>query len=151
MPKNFRFWAPMCYDRAEIAAFSSVGVGSMTKPALKTVPSDGVSAPPRPLGRHGTELWRSIMNEYEIADRGGTELLAEACVMLDRAEELAAAIGRDGVVIYGKSGPREHPAVKGELGARSFVVRTLGRLGLDVEAIKSVGRPPPGNHWNPIA
>jgi len=36
---------------------------------------------------------------------------------------------------------REHPGLKHELAARSFVVRTLARLGLDVEAIKPVGRP----------
>jgi hypothetical protein len=35
------------------------------------------------------------------------------------------------------------PAIKTELEARSFVVRTLARLGLNFEPVKaSVGRPP---------
>jgi hypothetical protein len=37
---------------------------------------------------------------------------------------------------------REHPAMKHELANRAFVVRTLARLGLDVEAVKPIGRPP---------
>jgi hypothetical protein len=40
-----------------------------------------------------------------------------------------------------KQGLKDHPALKHELANRSFVVRTLHRLGLDVEAIKPVGRP----------
>jgi hypothetical protein len=37
---------------------------------------------------------------------------------------------------------REHPALKHELSNRAFVVRTLSRLGLDVEPLRpSVGRP----------
>jgi hypothetical protein len=35
------------------------------------------------------------------------------------------------------------------LANRSFVVRTLQRLGLDVEALKGVGRPPASGGWNP--
>jgi len=33
-------------------------------------------------------------------------------------------------------------SLKHELAARSFAVRTLARLGLEVEAVKPVGRPP---------
>jgi hypothetical protein len=50
-------------------------------------------------------------------------------------------IDRDGEVIRTKQGLRDHPGLKHELANRSFVVRTLSRLGLDVEAIKPVGRP----------
>jgi len=34
--------------------------------------------------------------------------------------------------------------LKDELAARSFVVRTLARLGITTEAIKPMGRPSPG-------
>jgi len=68
--------------------------------------------------------------------------LAQACSALDRAEECAGHIASDGVVIRGKTGLKEHPLLKHEIAARSFVVRTLSRLGLDVEAIKPMGRPP---------
>jgi hypothetical protein len=83
-------------------------------------------------------LWRSVQVEYRITDAAGVELLAQACAMLDRAEALAAEIGKAGFVVAGGKG---NPLVRDELQARSFVVRTLARLGLDVEPSKPVGRP----------
>ena len=68
-------------------------------------------------------------------------MLAQACAMLDRAEELREQIDGDGAVVKLKFGLRDHPALKHELAARAFVVRTLARLGLDVEPIGRVGRP----------
>ena len=51
-----------------------------------------------------------------------------------------------------KNGPlREHPLLKHELQSRSCVVRTLGRLGVDVETIKPIGRPPRAHGWLPDA
>jgi hypothetical protein len=114
----------------------------LKQPPLTVVasPSTGI-APPRPLGEHGHELWAAVQHEYAVTDRGGVELLAQACAALDRAEALAARIAEDGEVIYGKTGPKAHPAIKDEIGCRAFVCRTLQRLGLNVEAIKPVGRP----------
>ena len=84
-----------------------------------------------------------------IIDRGGVELLAQACQAADRAEALAEAIARDGSVVYSRSGvPKSHPAIKDELANRAFVVRTLERLGLNVEAVKpGPGRPPSALGW----
>jgi hypothetical protein len=106
---------------------------------------------PRPLGPEGTGLWVDIQREYGIRDRGGIELLAQACSAVDRAESLAAAIERDGAVVYGRGGvPRSHPAAKDELACRAFVVRTLERLGLNVEAVKpGPGRPVQPFGWIP--
>ena len=99
--------------------------------------------PPRPLGRYGLALWKAVHAEYGIEDAGGMEMLAQACGALDRAEACRALIDRDGEVIRTKTtGMKDHPALKHELANRSFVVRTLARLALDVEAIKPVGRPP---------
>jgi hypothetical protein len=97
--------------------------------------------PPRQLGTHGMKLWRSITSDYDVTDAGGIEMLAQACQALDRAEALRAVIEKDGEIIRTKAGLKDHPALKHELANRSFVVRTLQRLGLDVEAIKPVGRP----------
>jgi hypothetical protein len=38
-------------------------------------------------------------------------------------------------------GIRDHPALKHELANRSFVSKTLVRLGLDVEPVRGIGRP----------
>jgi len=109
-----------------------------------------IISPPRPLGPHGTALWNRVQAEYRIDDCGGVELLAEACQALDRAESLAAAIARDGEVVRSRTGvPKTHPAVREELGYRSFVVKTLERLGLNVETVKAPGRPPKPTGWLP--
>jgi hypothetical protein len=74
-------------------------------PALSIVAPESTSgSPPRELGRHGRKLWDEIQAAYGIVDRGGIELLAQACAALDRAEALAAAIATDGPVIYSRTG-----------------------------------------------
>ena len=122
------------------------------KPPLSLVASEtAVISPPRPLGPHGASLWQRVMREYGIADTGGIELLCQACQALDRAENLADAIARDGATIYSRTGvPRSHPSIKDELACRAFVVRTLERLGISIEAVKPPGRPPSGGlGWMP--
>jgi len=110
-----------------------------------------VPDPPRPLGPHGAALWRRTQAEYAIRDVGGIELLAQSCAAEDTAESLAEAIARDGHVIHTRTGiPRAHPALRDELAARAFVVRTLEKLGISVEAVKPPGRPPGGGlGWTP--
>jgi hypothetical protein len=67
----------------------------------------------------------------------------------DRAAEYAAAIERDGgPTIRTKTGIRDHPLIRHEIAARSFVVRSLHRLGLDVVAPRTeVGRPAGGGAY----
>jgi hypothetical protein len=115
------------------------------KPPLTVVESDLIGIkPPRPLGAPGMALWKRVMAAYRIDDEGGIELLAQACAALDRAEQLAARIAEDGPVIYSKIGPKAHPAVKDELACRAFICRTLQRLGLNVETVKTPGHPASG-------
>jgi hypothetical protein len=113
------------------------------KPALTLVEtgSKSVAKPSRRLGQAGMTLWGQVMSEYDIKDSGGLEMLCLACQSLDRAEALREQIDDDGEVIRSKAGIKDHPALKHELAARAFVVKTLHRLGLDVEPIKAVGRP----------
>jgi hypothetical protein len=60
------------------------------KPSFSLVSPETIGvAPPRPLGPHGMGLWNAVQAEYGIRDRGGIELLAQACAALDRAEALA--------------------------------------------------------------
>jgi hypothetical protein len=122
------------------------------KPPLSIVSDETTTIrPPRPLGQHGTALWNRVQSEYAIGDCGGVELLCLACQALDRAENLADAIVRDGATIYSRTGvPKAHPAVKDELACRAFVVRTLEKLGINYEAIKSPGRPPGGRGSWPL-
>jgi len=120
---------------------------------LRVVTADTPAAKPGvKLGKPGAALWRDVMTEYDITDCGGLALLTSACAALDRAEACRARIDADGEVIRGKTGLREHPLLKHELQSRSFVVRTLQRLGLNVESsIKAPGRPPEPIGWTPDA
>jgi hypothetical protein len=118
---------------------------------LRVIDGQRDGNPPRKLGKHGGNLWRAVMTEYQIADAGGLEMLASASQALDRAERCRDAIDHDGEIIRGKNGMREHPLLRHELAARAFVVRTLHKLGLDLEAIKPNGRPARGLGWIPDA
>jgi hypothetical protein len=113
----------------------------MTRPALSLANQPATREPPRQLGEHGLAFWRSVQSEYAVSDTGGIELLAQAAAALDRAEECAAVIARDGLTIQGSSGIKDHPLVKHELANRAFVTRAIARLGLDVEPVQRVGRP----------
>jgi hypothetical protein len=113
------------------------------KPALTIVdPATIGPLPPRQLGRHGSELWRTVMADYQIEDRGGIELLTQAAQAVDRLEALAERINQDGEIIIVRGIPKPHPALREELSTRSFVCRTLERLGLNLEAIRPTGGQP---------
>ena len=115
----------------------------MPTPKLRVVKSTTTGTQPtRKLGPSGQKLWTAITSEYSIADAGGVEMLVQACRALDRAEACREQIDRDGEVVATKNGPREHPLLKPELACRAFSVRTLQRLGLDVEPVRPIGRPP---------
>src|SRR5262245_30206843 len=119
------------------------------KPSLTVVDSSAtVKGPPSSLGEPGRSLWNRIMAAYEISDEGGLELLFQACAAADRAEALRMLVERDGEILSTKHGLKDHPALKHELAARSFVCRTLIRLGLDVEPLRAgVGRPGKDQGW----
>ena len=104
--------------------------------------------PPRPLGKHGMALWRSIMDEYAISDSGGVELLTQACQALDRLEAISELIDHAGEgSVHSETGVvRSNPLLKEELSCRAFVAKCIERLNLNSEPVKSTGRPPAS--WN---
>jgi hypothetical protein len=113
------------------------------KPSLALIRSGGnTPEPPRTLGEAGLALWRRVNTEYDISDASGVEMLLLACQSLDRAEGLRSEIDRDGAVLVSRGQIRDNPCLKHELAARAFVVRTLSRLGLSFEPLRSTpGRP----------
>lgn len=107
------------------------------QPAASAVP-----APPRPLGEHGAALWAAVNREHDVSDAAGAELLCAAAQALDRAESCRLEIERDGGPALRRDGViRDHPLLRHELSAMAFATRTLHRLGLDVEPIRTVSRP----------
>src|SRR6516165_6003565 len=101
-------------------------------------------SPPRKLGKSGLDLWNSIQSEFQIADSGGVALLMQACQAADRVQALSDQIDADGLTIRSKAGLRAHPCLRDEIAGRSFIVRTLAKLGVTDESIKPMGRPPTG-------
>lgn len=130
-----------------------VGHRMRKNPDLKIVKpaASGNSAPPRALGAPGLALWNRVLSEYDVHDVAGRELLTLACQSLDRAEALREAIDRDREMLMLRTGAmREHPGIKPELANRAFVVKTLGKLGLDLEPLRSgPGRPTNRSRWVP--
>ena len=108
------------------------------------------SVPPRPLGRHGYDLWARVQRDFCITDSGGVELLTLICEAIDRAERCRAIIDRDGEMIEGATGAmREHPLLRTELQNRAFAARQLDRLGVNKQPVKPMGRPPKSVGWRP--
>jgi P27 family predicted phage terminase small subunit len=104
--------------------------------------SENQSPPPKALGREGMDLWRRLTGCYDISDEAGRSILWEACMAHQRAEEAAALIATEGLILRSRQGGgKENPLVKTELSLRGFVVRTLGKLGLGLEPVKNVGNP----------
>jgi hypothetical protein len=101
-----------------------------------------LAAPPS-LGEAGRKLWQAIHNDYIIEDSGGREMLLRICEAADSLAQYDEEIGRDGVMIRVRGTLREHPLLKHRLATQSFVVRSLLRLGLDIEPVRhgEIGRP----------
>jgi hypothetical protein len=104
-------------------------------------PSSTTPQPPRKFGAPGLNLWNGVQGEYRVDDSAGREMLAQACEAADRVARLAAKINADGEIVETESGPRPHPLLKDELAGRAFICRTLRQLGLNLEPVRSVGRP----------
>jgi hypothetical protein len=74
-----------------------------------------------------------------LNDAASLEMLAQACHAVDRLDAIAEAIEQHGVL--SRTGKLSDLA-RHELALRRFVVGTLARLGLTVEPLKDIGRPP---------
>lgn len=119
------------------------------KPRLQLInsPKANRASPPTTLGKSGAKLWSSIQDEYRIDDAGGLALLHQVCLSIDRADECADAIDRDGAMIRTQNGGlKEHPLLKLELASRAFAVKSLLRLGLDITPSRNTPGRPSGTH-----
>ena len=114
-------------------------------PALTVIGSSSKPhplAPPLGLGEAGAKLWHAIHADYVIDDAGGLAMLHQICAAADRVAEYALTIARDGPTIRTKAGLKDHPLLRHELAGQPFIVRSLHRLGLDIEPTRhAIGRP----------
>jgi hypothetical protein len=67
---------------------------------------------------------------------------------LDRVQRLRERIDSDGELLIGADGQvKAHPLLPAETSNRSFITRTLRALGVTLEPVKSIGRPPGSAVW----
>jgi hypothetical protein len=91
--------------------------------------------PPAPsgIGPRGRRLWRSIVGAYALADHE-LVLLAEACRVVDRLEEIRAVVERDGSMVVGsKNQMVMHPGILEERQQRDLLARLIARLSLPAD------------------
>lgn len=91
------------------------------------------TAPPRDLGSAGRRLWKSIMDEYEMADAASLAVLRSMCQTVDRLADCRQQIAQDGLTILTVSGQmRPHPLLQHEAEARRALLAHARALRLDL-------------------
>ena len=107
-------------------------------------------APPASLAAAGVQLWQDLHRDFVLDDSGTHQMLLRICEAADSLASYDEQVERDGPTIRTKTGMREHPLLKHQLATRSFIVRSLHRLGLDIEPTRSVVGRPPGVFKNKV-
>lgn len=103
---------------------------------------------PEHLSVPARRWWASMQAEYQISDVGGLSLLNAAADAWQRAREARELVQSEGAVVTDRFGQKvPHPAVRIEHGARAQLLQALKQLNLDVEPVKTVGRPAGNYHF----
>jgi hypothetical protein len=113
-------------------------IGAEARPDPLTPPDDLASA--------GSQLWRDLHRDFEITDASGLAMLHQICCTVDKVTEYSATIERDGAMLRTKSGVKDHPLIRHVLSGRSFIVRSLHKLGLDIIAPRAEAGRPTGDY-----
>jgi len=102
--------------------------------------------PPKNLSSAVKKLWRKILEEYEITDAAGLQILQVALEALDRSIAARERIDCDGMMILDRFGAEKvHPLLKIEHMNRAAFLAGIRQLSLDIEVPEQpkhgVGRP----------
>jgi hypothetical protein len=91
-----------------------------------------IPKPPAGLSRRSRALWRDTVDEFELS---ASELfvLENGLRCLDRADEAAAVVNREGVTVLDRYGsPKAHPAVDVEVRCRAAFNAAMRQLAVKV-------------------
>ena len=106
----------------------------MTKKSSQKAPSH--------LSKEAKEIFNGLCEEYSINDIAGLRILRVSLEAFDRAQACRKAIDRDGLTILDKfNQTKPHPLLSTERDSRAAFLAGLKALNLDLEPIKTVGRP----------
>ena len=98
---------------------------------------------PSHLSPEAKKIWKKLVTEYGISDAGGLEILRAGLEAFDRAQSARAKIDKTGLMYFDRfKSPKMHPLLPVERDSRAAFLQALKQLCLDVEPIKSIGRPP---------
>jgi phage terminase small subunit len=89
---------------------------------------------PKHLSKQSRELWRKIVNAYDLSPEGES-ILEVALVNLDLAERARRELEHSIVTIDG----RRHPATDVLKAAHSMYLRAMRQLGVDLSAVNNPG------------
>jgi len=85
------------------------------------------------------ELWQN----FEIDDPAGIKLMEVLGQLIDRREQARKAIKKYGLLVPDRvNKPKQNPACAIEKDCTAQILMTLDKLHLDIEPLKSIGRPP---------
>lgn len=96
---------------------------------------------PSGLKPGGRRLWRSVADEYELAEHERVVLL-EAFRTVDSCDALQALVDDDGVLNSGPQGVRAHPALVELRQQRVTLAKLVASLRIPLDDDQSAGRLP---------
>lgn len=97
---------------------------------------------PSGLSRASSDIFKTLVDEYDIADSGGLEILRSGLRALDQAVAAEAAILKQGQSFTDKAGQlKAHPLLPVARDFRAQYVSALKALHLAVGEAPKIGRP----------
>lgn len=104
--------------------------------------SERLSPAPKHLDASGKRLWRAVLREYRLDAAHSLALLEAVCMAYGQMLAAGAIVAEQGLIVEGRYGPREHPALKIERDAREALRRAVRELALDPSEVLPEVRPP---------
>jgi P27 family predicted phage terminase small subunit len=101
------------------------------------------NTPPRGLNKEARQLWRRIIDEYQIDDGAGLAILRTACETLTVMREAEKTVKTDGLTVRDKfKQVKGHPLLPMIRDSRAQYLAALKQLNLDLEPLRDrPGRP----------
>jgi P27 family predicted phage terminase small subunit len=97
---------------------------------------------PATLTGDSARLWTELQRNYAITDEAGILMLTLAAEAHERMRSAQAILAKEGLTVGAGNKLRAHPMVVVERDSRFAVAACLKQLGLDLEPVGKIGRPP---------
>ena len=94
---------------------------------------------PSHLSGEAKNIWKGIIDEYQISDVAGLKILRVALESFDRAQAAREAINKEGMTILDRWNQiKPHPLLACEIDSRAAFLAGLKALNLDLEPLKNL-------------